>query len=108
MADAKRYFIQTFGCQMNVADSERIAALLERAGAVPAAGPEEADVLLLNTCSVREKPEQKVYTRLSEWRPLKRRNPEMVLGVCGCQAQREGEALLERAPWVDLVVGTAN
>jgi tRNA-2-methylthio-N6-dimethylallyladenosine synthase len=103
-----RYYIQTFGCQMNVADSDRMAALLERAGAEPAAGPDEADVLLLNTCSVREKPEQKVYTRLGEWKRLKRANPNLVLGVCGCQAQREGEAILRNAPWVDLVVGTAN
>ncbi len=108
MSAPLRYFIQTFGCQMNVADSDRMATLLEARGALPAAAPDLADVLLLNTCSVREKPEQKVYSRLLEWRPLKRKNPGLVLGVCGCQAQREGEALLERAPWVDLVLGTAN
>jgi tRNA-2-methylthio-N6-dimethylallyladenosine synthase len=108
MGEPRRYYIQTFGCQMNVADSDRMAALLERAGAVPAEGPDDADVLLLNTCSVREKPEQKVYTRLGEFRRLKRGNPDLVLGVCGCQAQREGAAILENAPWVDLVVGTGN
>ena len=75
---------------MNVSDSDRMAALLERAGAEPAARPEEADVLLLNTCAVREKPEQKVYTRLADFKRLKRQNPELVIGVCGCQAQREG------------------
>jgi tRNA-2-methylthio-N6-dimethylallyladenosine synthase len=108
MAAAKRFYIQTFGCQMNVSDSDRMAALLERAGAEPVARPEEADLVLLNTCAVREKPEQKVYTRLADFRRLKRQNPELVIGVCGCQAQREGEALLTRAPWVDLVIGTAN
>jgi tRNA-2-methylthio-N6-dimethylallyladenosine synthase len=108
MSEAKRYFIQTYGCQMNVADSDRMAALLERAGAVPAEGPADADVLLLNTCAVREKPEQKVYTRLGDFKRLKRQNPELVLGVCGCQAQREGEAILKHAPWVDLVLGTGN
>src|SRR5438552_7232364 len=108
MPAPKRFYIQTFGCQMNVSDSDRMAALLERAGAEPAARPEEADVLLLNTCAVREKPEQKVYTRLADFKRLKRQKPDLVIGVCGCQAQREGEALLTKAPWVDLVVGTAN
>lgn len=103
-----RYYIQTFGCQMNVADSHRMAALLERAGAEPTGHPEEADVILLNTCSVREKPEVKLYSRLGELRKLKRANPALVIGVCGCQAQREGEALLRNAPHVDLVVGTAQ
>src|SRR5205823_10365733 len=67
-----------------------------------------ADLVLLNTCAVREKPEQKVYTRLADFKRLKREKPDLVIGVCGCQAQREGEALLAKAPWVDLVVGTAN
>jgi tRNA-2-methylthio-N6-dimethylallyladenosine synthase len=103
-----KFYIQTYGCQMNVADSDRMTALLERAGGAPVARPEEADVILLNTCSVREKPELKVYSRLGELRKLKRRNPDLVLGVCGCQAQREGEAILRNAPYVDLVLGTAN
>ncbi len=103
-----RYYIQTYGCQMNVADSERMAALLEQGGAEPVAQPEAADLILLNTCSVRERPEHKVYSRLGEFRRLKRQNPELVIGVCGCQAQREGEAILANAPFVDLVVGTAN
>src|SRR5262249_26858528 len=64
--------------------------------------------ILLNTCSVRERPEHKVYSRLGELRGLKKRNPNVVIGVCGCQAQREGEAILRHAPYVDLVVGTAN
>jgi len=93
---------------MNVADSQRMAALLERAGHRPADCPEDADLVLLNTCSVREKPEVKVYGRLGELRKLKRRRPEMLLGVCGCQAQREGDEILRRAPYVDLVLGTAQ
>jgi tRNA-2-methylthio-N6-dimethylallyladenosine synthase len=103
-----RFYIQTYGCQMNVADSDRMTALLERAGGEPVEHPEEADLILLNTCSVREKPELKVYSRLGELRKLKRRNPDLLLGVCGCQAQREGEEILRNAPYVDLVVGTAN
>jgi tRNA-2-methylthio-N6-dimethylallyladenosine synthase len=103
-----RFYIQTYGCQMNVADSDRMAALLEQGGAEPVDAPEAADVILLNTCSVRERPEHKVYSRLGELRRLKKKNPELVIGVCGCQAQREGEAILENAPYVDLVVGTAN
>src|SRR5438128_6398566 len=104
----ERFYIQTFGCQMNVADTERMTALLERAGGEAVATPAEADVILLNTCSVRERPEHKVYSRLGELRRLKKRNPELLIGVCGCQAQREGEAILAHAPFVDLVVGTAN
>ena len=107
-APKTRFYIQTYGCQMNVADSERMAALLEQQGAEPVAAPEAADVILLNTCSVRERPEHKVYSRLGEFRRLKRQKPGLVIGVCGCQAQREGEAILANAPFVDLVVGTAN
>src|SRR5438477_4160913 len=103
-----KFYIQTYGCQMNVADSDRMTALLERAGGSPVERPEEADLILLNTCSVREKPELKVYSRLGELRKLKRRNPDLLLGVCGCQAQREGETILRNAPYVDLGVGTAN
>ncbi|MBI3910062.1 MAG: tRNA (N6-isopentenyl adenosine(37)-C2)-methylthiotransferase MiaB [Armatimonadetes bacterium] len=105
---SQKFYIQTFGCQMNVADTERISALLERAGAEPADRPDQADVILLNTCSVREKPEVKVYSRLGQLKRLKERNPDLILGVCGCQAQREGEAILRNAPFVDLVVGTNN
>lgn len=103
-----RFYIQTYGCQMNVADTDRMTALLERGGGQAVETPEEADLILLNTCSVREKPELKVYSRLGELRKLKRLNPNLLLGVCGCQAQREGEAILKQAPYVDLVLGTAN
>lgn len=108
MEPKTRFYIQTYGCQMNVADSERMAALLEQGGGEPVATPEAADLILLNTCSVRERPEHKVYSRLGEFRRLKKENPSLVIGVCGCQAQREGEAILANAPFVDLVVGTAN
>jgi tRNA-2-methylthio-N6-dimethylallyladenosine synthase len=104
----EKFYIQTYGCQMNVADTERMTALLRQGGCEPVDRPEEADVILLNTCSVRERPEHKVYSRLGELRRLKRLNPDLLIGVCGCQAQREGEAILEHAPFVDLVVGTAN
>src|SRR3954468_12607152 len=103
-----RFYIQTYGCQMNVADSDRMAALLTQGGGEPVDSPDAADVILLNTCSVRERPEHKVYSRLGEFRRLKKENPGLVIGVCGCQAQREGEAILAQAPYVDLVVGTAN
>jgi tRNA-2-methylthio-N6-dimethylallyladenosine synthase len=103
-----RFYIQTYGCQMNVADSDRMAALLEQGGAEAVEAPEAADVILLNTCSVRERPEHKVYSRLGELRRLKKEKPGLLIGVCGCQAQPEGEAILKNAPYVDLVVGTAN
>ena len=93
---------------MNVADSDRMSSLLRRGGGTEVDRVEDADVILINTCSVREKPEVKVYSRLGELRKLKRSNPGLVLGVCGCQAQREGENILRNAPFVDLVVGTAN
>lgn len=103
---APRYFIQTFGCQMNEADSEAMARLLEQAGYECADSPEEASFILLNTCCVRAKPEQKVYSRLGELRPIKERRPDTLIAVAGCMAQKEGEALLKRVPYLDLVIGT--
>ncbi|GAB4129584.1 MAG: tRNA (N6-isopentenyl adenosine(37)-C2)-methylthiotransferase MiaB [Acidobacteriota bacterium] len=102
----RTFYIETHGCQMNEHDSEKIAGLLSRRGFVPACSAEEADVFLLNTCSVREKAAQKVYSRLGELRQRKRRDPSFVIGVVGCVAQQEGEAMLRRAPYIDLVVGT--
>ncbi len=101
------YHIITYGCQMNEADSDLMAALLEEAGWAAAPG-EEADLVILNTCSVREKPEHKVYSRLGELRLLKERNGGPLIAVAGCMAQREGKRLLERARCVDLVVGTRS
>ncbi len=100
-----RYFIQTFGCQMNEADSEAMARLLEGAGYEAAGCAEEASLIVLNTCCVRAKPEQKVYSRLGELRLLKQQRPELLIAVAGCMAQKEGEGLLRRVPYVDMVVG---
>ena len=102
----RHYFIKTFGCQMNEYDSARMADVL-RVGAELTATDDaaKADVLLMNTCSVREKAQEKVFSLLGEWRRLKARRPEVLIGVGGCVASQEGEAITERAPFVDLVFG---
>jgi tRNA-2-methylthio-N6-dimethylallyladenosine synthase len=101
-----KIFIRTFGCQMNEYDSARMAdALRDSHGLTLADSPEEADVLLLNTCSVREKAQEKVFSQLGIWRELKERSPHVVIGVGGCVASQEGGAILRRAPFVDLVFG---
>jgi len=99
------YKIETWGCQMNSHDSEKMAGILDSLGLVPVEKDAEADLILLNTCSVREKAAQKVFTRLGQLRMHKRRRPHMVLGVCGCVAQQEQERIFARAPYVDLVMG---
>ncbi len=103
---AKRFFIETFGCQMNEHDSEKISGLLAHRGMIPAASPEEADLFLLNTCSVREKAAQKMYSRLGEFKRRRSDDPGFRIGVVGCVAQQESEAMVRRAPFLDLVVGT--
>ncbi len=101
-----RLYISTFGCQMNEYDSARMADVLrESDGLEMTADPERADVVLLNTCSVREKAQEKVFSHLGQWRLLKQRKPGLVIGVGGCVASQEGEGILERAPFVDLVFG---
>ena len=101
-----RYYIKTFGCQMNEYDSTRMGDVLGAgAGLTPADNPAEADVLIMNTCSVREKAEDKVYSLLGEWRALKKVRPHVVIGVGGCVASQEGEGITKRAPYVDLVFG---
>jgi tRNA-2-methylthio-N6-dimethylallyladenosine synthase len=101
-----RYFIKTFGCQMNEYDSARMADALHAAdGLVATENPAEADVLLVNTCSVREKAQEKVFSLLGEWRQLKQLRPQVVIGVGGCVASQEGEGITARAPFVDLVFG---
>jgi tRNA-2-methylthio-N6-dimethylallyladenosine synthase len=100
-----RYVIQTWGCQMNVHDSEKLAGALEREGYRRAERLEDADVILLNTCSIREKAAEKVFDALGRLKPLKARKPGLVLGVCGCVAQQEGARIFARAPFVDLVIG---
>lgn len=99
------YRIETWGCQMNEHDSEKMAGLLESFGLRPAATEFEADIVLLNTCSVREKASHKVFTRLGQLRLEKAARPGMMLGVCGCVAQQEQEEIFKRAPFVDLVFG---
>jgi tRNA-2-methylthio-N6-dimethylallyladenosine synthase len=103
---SRKLFIQTFGCQMNEYDSARVADVLrESHGLELTSRPEDADVLLLNTCSIREKAQEKVFSQLGRWRPLKQRRPGVVIGVGGCVASQEGNAIRDRAPYVDLVFG---
>ena len=106
---AKKYLIETYGCQMNVHDSERMAGLLDEAGYEPTLEDADADVIVINTCSVRERAEEKLYTRLGELRVLhEETGKKAVVAVAGCVAQQEGEALLKNvnAPVIDIVLGT--
>jgi tRNA-2-methylthio-N6-dimethylallyladenosine synthase len=103
---AKKVFIRTFGCQMNEYDSDKMADVLAGSdGVVKTENPEEADIILFNTCSVREKAQEKVFHDLGRVRHLKQINPNLVIGVGGCVASQEGEAIVARAPYVDLVFG---
>jgi tRNA-2-methylthio-N6-dimethylallyladenosine synthase len=102
------YRVETWGCQMNVLDGERMAGQLENRGFRAAAEGEAPDVVILNTCSVREKAESKVYSALGVLGRRKQDSPDLVIGVTGCVAQVGGEEILERAPWVDFVLGTGN
>jgi tRNA-2-methylthio-N6-dimethylallyladenosine synthase len=102
----KLLFIKTYGCQMNVYDSERIVNLLREDNYQVTHDMRQAEVILLNTCSIREKPEHKIYSILGRLKELKRKNPALILGVGGCVAQQEGEKLLEKSPYLDLVFGT--
>jgi tRNA-2-methylthio-N6-dimethylallyladenosine synthase len=110
----KTYDVRTHGCQMNVHDSERLAGLLERAGyvdvnSVPSPErPEAADVVVFNTCAVRENADNKLYGNLGQLRPAKTRNPDMQIAVGGCLAQKDRATIVARAPWVDVVFGTNN
>ena len=98
-------YIRSHGCQMNDYDARRMADALAPLGYTPTDDPATADILLLNTCSIREKAQEKVFSELGRWRPLKAANPDLIIGVGGCVASQEGEALRHRAPWVDLVFG---
>lgn len=104
----KKLYIQTYGCQMNQYDSERITRIMGRVGYVPTNQVDSADLMILNTCSVRDKAEQKVYSALGSWKALKQQRPELIIGVGGCVAQQEGGVLLNRVPHLDLVFGTHN
>ena len=102
---AKTYYIETFGCQMNVHDSERLGGLLEQAGYEPIAAMDDADLVVVNTCSVRERAEEKLFARLDRFRHTDR-EARPVIAVTGCVAQQEGDKIRERAPMVDVVIGT--
>jgi tRNA-2-methylthio-N6-dimethylallyladenosine synthase len=102
----KKVFIKTFGCQMNEYDSDKMADVLNASdGLIKTDRPEDADVILLNTCSVREKAQEKVFSDLGRLRELKRNNPDLLIGVGGCVASQEGAAIVKRAPYVDMVFG---
>ena len=102
---SKSCYIKTYGCQMNFYDSERMAEALAAAGYCPVDAPEGADMVILNTCHIREKAAEKVYSELGRLRPLKEKNADMVIGVAGCVAQAEGAEMIARAPVVDMVFG---
>src|SRR5439155_12670776 len=102
----KRVYIETYGCQMNVADTEVVLSVLNKAGYTPTAKLEEADLAFMNTCAIRENAEDKVWKRLNHWRGIRKRKPEMVMGVLGCMAEHLRKDLLTSADnTIDLVVG---
>src|SRR6202162_3012324 len=105
-APQKAFYIETFGCQMNVHDSEKVIGTLLRQGYRQVQTVEEADLVLYNTCSIRDKAEQKVFNRLNDYKKFQKQGKKF--GVLGCVAQQEGEKIFERAPYVSLVAGSAS
>src|SRR4030066_2308250 len=105
---SKQLFIKTFGCQMNEHDTEKIVGVLSGMGYSLTDSPDKADMVILNTCSVREKAEYKCYSDLGRINELKKSNPDLIIGVGGCVAQQEGTNIVKKAPYVDLVFGTDN
>ncbi len=105
---ARTYEVRTYGCQMNVHDSERLSGLLEDSGLIPVPDGQNADVIVFNTCAVRENADNRLYGNLSHLAPLKRQNPDMQIAVGGCLAQKDRGAIVEKSPWVDVVFGTHN
>jgi tRNA-2-methylthio-N6-dimethylallyladenosine synthase len=105
---SNRFYVETWGCQMNELDSQRMTGQLMVQGLLPTRDPREADIILLNSCSVRDKAEHKVYSRLGEYRLFKNTNPDLMIGLCGCVAQQEGEKALRRVPDLDFVLGPAR
>ena len=101
-----RVYIKTYGCQMNERDSEAVGSLLRARGYSFVDSEEQADVILINTCSVRDTAEQKALGKMGRMQKLKKKNPRLVLGIMGCMAQNRGEELLDRLPDLDLVIGT--
>ncbi|KNZ70831.1 MiaB family RNA modification protein [Thermincola ferriacetica] len=108
--DKQKYFLQTFGCQMNERDSETMAGLLEGMGYEPVANAEDADIIILNTCTVRETAENKVWGRIGELKVLKSKKPDLIIGICGCMAQQKetAEKIRRKAPHIELIFGTHN
>lgn len=104
----RTYLVETYGCQMNVHDSERIAGLLDAAGHIPVIPGEQADIVVFNTCAVRENADNKLYGNLSFLAPIKKLNPKMQIAVGGCLAQKDQGTILKKAPYVDVVFGTHN
>ena len=102
---SKKFFVETYGCQMNVSDSEIVTSLLQKEGYISASSAEEADVVLINTCAIRENAEDRVRTRIRDFKSAKKHNPGMIIGVLGCMAERLKTKLLEEESLVDLVVG---
>lgn len=104
----KKVFVRTWGCQMNEHDSERMVGILQKRGYILCDTPEEADLILLNTCSIREKSEHKVYSELGRYAELKKEHPDLIVGVAGCVAQQEGDHIAEKSPWVSMVFGSKH
>ena len=104
----RTYLVETYGCQMNVHDSERIAGLLDEAGYLPVSEGSQADIVVFNTCAVRENADNKLYGNLSFLAPIKKKNPGMQIAVGGCLAQKDQSLILKKAPYVDVVFGTHN
>ena len=102
----KSYYIYTYGCQMNIADSERLAHQLESVGYAPTEDVNSADLILLNTCAVRELAETKVYSRIGELKHLKAKNKNLIIGITGCMAQKNQAEMFKKAPHIDIVLGT--
>ncbi|MGD2123414.1 MAG: tRNA (N6-isopentenyl adenosine(37)-C2)-methylthiotransferase MiaB, partial [Gemmatimonadota bacterium] len=105
MVSRKKAYVETYGCQMNISDGELMSGILASRGYDLVEDPHDADVVLVNTCAIREHAEQRVLGRVAHLNGLKENKPELVLGVTGCMAQRMGEDLLRKAPYVDLVMG---
>ncbi|MGO9379110.1 MAG: tRNA (N6-isopentenyl adenosine(37)-C2)-methylthiotransferase MiaB [Dissulfurispiraceae bacterium] len=104
----KTFYIETFGCQMNVHDSEKMSGTLKSEGYSEVDNPGDADLIVFNTCSIREKAEQKFFSRLGRFKSLKKRNPNLKIAVAGCIAQQEGAKILQRTPYIDFIIGPQN
>ena len=106
IGQGKSVFVSTYGCQMNVNDSERMYTLLEMANFTPVQTPEQADLIIINSCSIREKAVHKVYSEVGTFQKLKKKNPDLLIGVGGCVGQQEKEKLMKNHPLIDFVFGT--